>query len=276
MRPAATPSAGSAATAPPRSHRGAVRRRPRPGTPAAPPACTWPIREENGRATGVTGRPARYWSMAAAASLPSATLRTTRPLPRIALPAANTPGRFVSKVPGSVSMPRGPACRPQRWPRALSRRAAGHQHGVEALAQFVQRHVRRRPACPAAARRPAAGSAPTSASSVSHGQVLGRTRGAAGRPAGVRVAERHGVAVAPQMEGGGQARRPGADDRHALAAVRPAGGQVGIAGGQVRIGHVPLQLADLDRPVRRVAAAALLARLRADAAQDGRQGDVVA
>ena len=58
--------------------------------------------------------------MAAAASLPSATLRTTRFLPRNALPAANTAGMFVWYVPAQTSMPRPPTVKPQPWTSALS------------------------------------------------------------------------------------------------------------------------------------------------------------
>ena len=51
-----------------------------------------PIFVVKGRFQPTTGRPWRNRSIEAAASLPSATLRTARPLERTALPAAKTPG----------------------------------------------------------------------------------------------------------------------------------------------------------------------------------------
>jgi hypothetical protein len=83
------------------------------------------------------------------------------------------------------------------------------------------------------------------------------------------------VALAAQMERGGQARGPGADDRHALARVGAAGGDVGIARRQIAVGHDSFQATHLDRPVRTAAAAAFLARFGTHAAQHGGQRNVL-
>ena len=74
---------------------------------------------------------------------------------------------------------------------------------------------------------------------------------------------------------GGQSGRSGADDRPRVcrSAVGTRAGTDRLTPGPV--GHEPFQLADGHRAVRRAAAAAFFARLGANAAQHGRQGDVL-
>ncbi len=84
------------------------------------------------------------------------------------------------------------------------------------------------------------------------------------------LADRHPMAEAPQMIGGGEARRSGADDEHALARFalrlveRPAFGDRDVA-------EEPLDRIDADRLVDLGAVAGGFARVIADAAHHGGQ-----
>ena len=92
-------------------------------------------------------------------------------------------------------------------------------------------------------------------------------------PPGSSWASKHGDAVpaAQQVVRGGQAGRPGADDRHALAGRRVLARDVARRGRQVAVRREAVEAADRERRVGVAAVAALLAQPRADAAQRGRQ-----
>jgi hypothetical protein len=89
------------------------------------------------------------------------------------------------------------------------------------------------------------------------------------------IDQRDGMAVSPQVVGGRQSRRSGADNGHPFSAVGRTCRLIGRLGFQVRVSNESLQLAHGHRIIRAVAATALFARFRADSAQHGRQGDVV-
>ena len=149
------------------------------------------------------------------------------PCPRIALPAANTPGRLVWKVPRSTRTPRSATASPQRPAWSLAAAPQAISTASKSIAEIVERGLVADRACSAATRRPSARICAISASSTSRGSSLGRElrpQPPAGHVAGVE--ERHGVSLPREVVRGGQAGRPGADDRHPLARGRAALGQV--------------------------------------------------
>ncbi len=97
---------------------------------------------------------------------------------------------------------------------------------------------------------------------------------------GQRLEDLDGVALEPRVEGAGEAGRAGADDGDRLAAVGLGlDRQQQLAGlllVQALVGHEAVQPADRDRVLDELAAAGAFAGPRADAAEDGRERQILA